>query len=186
VSRLRILDFDIENRPLSYLGQDFTTADITAIAWGWTDRPKSIECWVQTKETYQSVDLMLGQFRKMWDEADIVTGHYILMHDLGHINGALIEFGFPQLTQKLVSDTKVHLRKFTGLSKSQENLGELFKLEAQKFHMNTPRWREANRLTPEGIELTEQRVKDDVRMHMQLRKVLIEKDMLKPPKIWRP
>ena len=29
---LRVLDFDIENRPLSYLGSDFTTAEVTAIA----------------------------------------------------------------------------------------------------------------------------------------------------------
>jgi hypothetical protein len=33
----RVLDFDIENRPLTYLGSDFTTAEVTAIAWAWTD-----------------------------------------------------------------------------------------------------------------------------------------------------
>jgi hypothetical protein len=40
---LRVLDFDIENRPLSYLGSDFTTAEVTAIA-------------------YESADLVTGHY----------------------------------------------------------------------------------------------------------------------------
>lgn len=87
---LRILDFDIENRPLSYLGQDFTTAEITAIAAGFTDSER-ISCWT-LKLGGDSTD-MLTAFRRMYDRADMVTGHYIRRHDLPIINGALLEHG---------------------------------------------------------------------------------------------
>jgi len=41
-SKQRILDFDIENRPLSYWIPDQPTAEITAIAWAWADKPSEI------------------------------------------------------------------------------------------------------------------------------------------------
>jgi hypothetical protein len=37
-----ILDFDSENRALSYLGGDFTTKELTGIAWSFGD-PEHIE-----------------------------------------------------------------------------------------------------------------------------------------------
>src|SRR5690606_12970728 len=37
---MRILDFDLENRPLSYLGEDWTSAEITAIGWSWIGSDK--------------------------------------------------------------------------------------------------------------------------------------------------
>jgi hypothetical protein len=43
---LRVLDFDIENRPLTYLGSDFTTAEVTAIAWAWTDQPEAVTVYL--------------------------------------------------------------------------------------------------------------------------------------------
>jgi hypothetical protein len=180
-TELRVLSFDIENRPLSYLSQDFTTADITAIAWGTT--PADVECEVQTKSDRSRVR-MLKAFVRAYDEADIVTGHYILKHDLPHINGALMEAGLPRLGPKMVSDTKTHLRKFTGISKSQENLGEMFQLLEQKVAMNTPKWREANRLTTLGVALTRERCIGDVIMHMELRAKLIELGWLGPPRRW--
>jgi hypothetical protein len=43
--RLRVLDFDIENRPLSYLGMDFTTAEITSIAASF-EGSREIHTWL--------------------------------------------------------------------------------------------------------------------------------------------
>lgn len=179
---LRILDFDIENRPLSYLGSDFTTSDITAIAWGFVGE-KSITAFCLGECSQRE---MLEEFVKAYDAAGIVSGHYIRKHDLPVINGALMEHGLPPLKPKLTSDTKLDLKKRAGLSMSQEALSAMYGLKEPKVHMNQHGWREANRLTPEGIRLTRQRVMGDVLQHQQLRKRLLESGMLGPPKMWSP
>jgi hypothetical protein len=178
----RILDFDIENRPLSYLGGDFTTAEITAIAWGWTDS-KDVEVRLLGEVDYET---MLTDFVKAYDEADIVTGHYIRNHDLPHINGALLESGFAPLSAKRTSCTKNDLVRRTGVSASQESLADMLGVKSSKEHMTQRDWRTANRLLPKGLERTKTRVVNDVIQHKQLRERLIEEGYLRPPKVWKP
>ena len=55
-----------------------------------------------------------------------------------------------------------------------------------KQHMSQKDWREANRLTPEGIEKTRQRVASDVFGHMQLRLAMLDRGMLRGPSVWNP
>jgi hypothetical protein len=184
VRPFRILDFDIENRPLNYVGPDFTYGDVTAIAWGWADEDV-VDVAVQTKDDRTRIR-MLKAFKKVYDAADMVTGHYIMGHDLGTINGALIEHGLEGLGPKMVCDTKFHLVKRKNLGVSQENLAAVFGIEAPKVGMNQLRWREANRLTKAGIELTKLRCVGDVVQHKELRLKLVELDLLRPPKVWHP
>jgi len=181
-AKLKILDFDIENRPLSYLGMDFTTSDITAIAAGFEGESK-IAVWLLGEHSQKE---MLVEFVKLYDEADIVTGHYIRRHDLPIINGALMEHHLPPLSPKLTSDTKVHMRTRSGISASQESLSDMLGVTAPKYHMTQAMWRSANRLTPEGIAETKRRVVGDIRQHKQLRKLMLEHGMLRPPEMWRP
>jgi hypothetical protein len=179
---MRVLDFDIENRPLSYLGSDFTTAEVTAIAWAWTDMPEGVVVRLLGETPLEDI---LREFVGMFNAADMVTGHFILGHDLPMLNGALIECGMPPLGDKLVQDTKVHLMRAKGISKSQESLGAMFNLDAPKVSMNQSKWRAANRLTPEGLKDVRERVVGDVRQHMELRRVLLDRGLLAPPKLWR-
>lgn len=181
--KLRILDFDIENRPLAYLGQDYTTAEITAIAACFTDEPKSMRCWLLGDAP---PEVMLTGFRQMYDAADLVTGHYIREHDLPVISGALMELGLPPLDQKMTSDTKLDLIAHKYLSASQENLAAMLGVSKAKMSMNNAEWREANRLTPRGWKLTYRRATGDVIQHMALRKVLVERGLLGPARVWRP
>lgn len=181
-SPLRILSFDIENRPLSYLGADFTTCEVTAIAAGWADQ-KKVFCWLLGVHT---PDVMLEGFRGLWEAADVVSGHYIRKHDLPILNGAYIELGLPVLTPKLTSDTKLDLVKRSGISASQGNLAEMLGLEEPKPGMSTPAWRAANRLTPQGIKKTRERVVGDVVQHRALRARLAELGLLGAPKMWFP
>ena len=184
VSKLRILDFDIENRPLSYLGQDYTTAEITAIAWCFDGEPRTMRCVLLGRD---KPGAMLEAFRKAYDSANMVTGHYIRMHDLPIINGAMVENGLPCLTDKMTCDTKLDLvKKGSVISASQENLCAMLGLIKPKVHMNTVMWREANRLTDKGLKLTAKRAIGDVIQHMQLRKALNDRRLLKEPKVWRP
>jgi len=182
---LRILDFDIENRPLSYLGEGYTTAEITAIAACWTDKPESMRCWLLGRD---NPEWMLEEFvLYYYNRADMVTGHYIRMHDLPIINGSLVELGCSPLSPKMTCDTKLDLVSHGGaISASQENLCAMLGLPQPKIHMNTVLWREANRLTPEGLAAAEKRATGDVIQHMALRKALLERNLLSSPKVWRP
>lgn len=182
----RILDFDIENRPSSYWYEGMTTAEVTAIAWAWVDDPKNIEVQVLDPRDENSFSFMLYRFKIAYDEADMVTGHYIRGHDLPILNGAYIESGLDPLSPKLTSDTKLDLMRYSDQPKTQEYLGSLMGTSAPKVHMTQTDWRAANRLTPEGLEKTKKRVMGDVKQHMQLRKQLINRGLLKSPKIWRP
>lgn len=179
----RVLDWDIENRPLSYLGSDFTTSEITAIAWGFTDESDDdIHAALLGPLT---VPQILRRFVEAYNRADIVTGHYILMHDLPIVNGALLENGMPPLGPKLVSDTKVHAIAGKGVSKSQESLSDLLGVDAEKYHMTQAKWRSANRLEREGIAETRTRVVGDVIQHKRLRAAMIAGGYLRRPVLWR-
>lgn len=179
---LRVLDFDIENRPLSYLGSDFTTAEVTAIAWAWTDTPEDVTVHLLGEDELTHI---LRRFCAVFDAADLVTGHYITGHDLPMINGALMECRLPALKDAWVSDTKTHLIRSKGISLSQESLGAMFRLEQAKVQMNQSKWRAANRLTPEGLTEVRARVSGDVRQHIALRRELEQLGYLSAPRLWK-
>jgi hypothetical protein len=180
---LRILDFDCEARPLSWISADYVSKEITAIAWKWVGERTPFEC--EALSLHGDHVTMLTRFREAYNQADIVTGHYIRGYDLPMINGALMEYRMPPLSDKLAHDTKTDLVPRAGLSMSQENLGAMLRLEHPKVKMNQAMWRAANRLTPEGVELTRQRVIGDVIQHIDLRRELLESGWMNPPKVWR-
>lgn len=179
--RVRILDWDVENRPSTYWYEGQTTAEITAIACCWAHDSSSMKCWLLGKDKPQK---MLKEFVKRYDEADMVTGHHVRRHDLPLVNAALIEYGMEPLSPKVVCDTKNDLIGFKDMSKSQENLAAMFGIEAPKVQMNQVKWREANRLTKPGLVLTAERVCGDVNQHMALRLELVRRGLLNPPRVW--
>ena len=185
VSKLKILSFDLENRPATYWYDDKTTAQITAVASCWVGNPNSMRCNLLTLDPASEETLLAG-FLRRYEQADLVTGHYIIRHDLPLINGHLLERGLPPLRPKLVSDTRAHLKKRKDMPASQEALGEFLRLDNQKYLMTQARWREANRLTPAGIRYTRKRVIADVREQMEMREKLIELGWLNCPKMWYP
>jgi hypothetical protein len=182
---LKILSFDIENRPLSYWYDGKCTAEITAIAWSWLGSDE-VQCELLTLGDARDMVWMLSRFRNDYNAADLVTGHYIRRHDLPIINGALMEQGMKPLRPKLTHDTKQDLIKRDGLSMSQEALGAMLGLDSPKVGMTQSDWREANRLTPEGVLNTRRRVVGDVIQHKELYRALRESGYLKAPKLWRP
>ena len=205
--QLRILDFDIENRPLSYWAPDMPTADITSIASAWRGDHDSMEvlllappCWHKGHEEscpemppfLVSTREMLLRFKARYDEADMVTGHYIRKHDLPIINGALYDEGLPLLGPKLTSDTKLDMMKKADIPATQEFLLELLDPQCNigipliKYHMSQRTWREANRLTRKGTEQTRIRVQNDVHAHEHMRDEMIRREMLRGPKMWNP
>ena len=179
---LRVLDFDCEARPLHWISGDYVSKEITAIAWAWTDDPAHIECRLLGDCDPIS---MLQDFAAAFHRADLVTGHFIRGYDLPMVNGALTEYGLPVLGDKLAHDTKLDLVRRQGLSGSQENLGAMLKLQHPKVKMDQAKWRDANRLTPEGLALARERVTGDVRQHIELRARLLQLGYLGPPVVWK-
>lgn len=199
----RILDFDIENRPLSYWLPDRPTAEITSIASMWSGDPDSMQVLLLgslcqhpgcTKEYHHgmSAEDMLTTFYERYLQADIVTGHYIRKHDLPIINGALMEHGLPTLPARMSIDTKLDMLKKADIPATQEFLLEMLDVRDtygkpfRKFHMTQSDWREANRLTPAGLTKTTDRVSSDVYAHDALRKRMQELGMLRAPSLWKP
>jgi len=181
--KFRWLDFDIENRPLTYWRKDRPTADITAIAAAFTDRPSDIRVWLLGEVTTEQ---FLEEFRAMYDLADGVTGHNILGHDLPIVNGHMVEFGMEPLSPITVEDTFYHCIGWKDVPKSQEHLAEMLGVKSPKVQMSQAKWRESNRLTDRGLQYTYDRAYGDVKQHMQLRRVMRDLGLLGRPTTWRP
>lgn len=187
IAKLRILDFDIENRPLAYWFDDATTAEITAIGWAFYDEPVIYSRLLEPPPDHETSMLrMLTHFKRAYDEADMVTGHYIRKHDLPIINAHMIEFGLPTLGPKMTSDTKLDLTKTGSMSTAQLALAKMLDVKAEKPRMTNMRWRDANRLTIEGRAAAMTRVEGDVKQHMELRAQLLREGLLGAPKLWSP
>jgi len=207
----KILDFDIENRPLSYWIADRPTAEITAIASMWVGDHDSLEVWLlgppcfhrgcpgysggrcsEWPEEVMTLREMLARFTLRYNEATLVTGHYIRRHDLPIINGSLYELGMPLLSGKMSCDTKLDMFKKADIPASQEFLLELLKpvcpigMQVYKEHMTQHDWREANRLLPEGLRRTAVRVGSDVHSHSHMRDEMLRLGMLRAPSMWNP
>lgn len=180
--RHRVLDFDIECRPLAWYGGDFVSKEVSAIAWKWVGERGGVHVRALGYETSEE---MLSDFSQAYELADMVTGHYIRGYDLPTLNGAMMEFGLPALPSKLSQDTKLDLVSRQGVSASQENLAAMLGVQAPKVQMNQAKWRSANRLEPGGIDETVRRVAGDVRQHVELRRKLLDLGLLKPPVVWQ-
>jgi hypothetical protein len=179
---LRVLDFDVEARPLHWISGDYVSKEITAMAWAWCDQPEDVTCYLLGETDPVT---MLQAFRVAYDQADMVTGHYIRGYDMSMVNGAMTEYQLPTLPNKLTHDTKLDLVRRQGLSGSQENLGVMLGLENPKVKMDQSKWRAANRLTAEGLAAVRERVIGDVRQHIEMRRRLMELGYLGPPVLWK-
>lgn len=178
--KLRVLDFDSESRPLSFWYEGKTTNQITAIAASWFGE-KKVHVWLLGQ--HHPVEILQG-FSSLYREADVVSAHNVRGFDLPLIQGALAELDLPLLGPKLASDTLKDIPRWRDLPKSQENLCEMMGIPAEKKHMSQISWREANKLTDEGVRKTKQRVVKDVIQHKLLREELIRRGWLGAPRMW--
>lgn len=182
----RVLNFDIEARPLGWYGGDFTHKEVTAIACAWEDDPEdSMEVYMLTKRV-GSARAMLRHFAARYSEARLVVGHFIRGFDLPTLQANYVEQGLPLLGEKYTHDTKLDLLKMSGISKSQENLASWLGLPTPKIGMSMEDWRKANRLTSEGRDIVRERVVGDVRQNIAMHRKLQERGLLAPPSLWVP
>lgn len=183
---MRVLDFDIEVRPITYLGSDFTTGQVTAIASAWIvdGVATSMRCWQLTQDKASHEDMLL-RFVERFYQADMVTGHFIRGYDLPVLNGALMRVGCEPLSDKLSHDTKNDLTKRKYVSASQESIADMLGVVSEKRTMSQHDWWLANTLQPEGLRLTKERVTTDILQHVEMRERLLDLGWLGTPKTWR-
>lgn len=179
---LRVLDFDVECRPLHWIANDFVSKEVTAVSWAWVDDPTHVTVYLLGQT---SLPTILKAFVRAYNEADLVTGHYIRGFDLPLLNGALTEFQLPVLGDKMTHDTKLDLTRRHGISSSQESISSMLDLRHPKVQMNQTKWRAANRLTRTGLKEARKRVTGDVKQHIEMRARLMELGYLAPPQMWR-
>lgn len=182
----RILDFDIETRLVGFHKGFRGKPD--------GSEPISIACsWIGSGEVQsillndsQRIPQMMEWFLEFYNEADIVVGHYVRKFDLPILNTACIEWGMDPLSAKKAHDTKLDLIDFEGISKSQENLGEMLRLAEQKYHMNDARWRRSARITPGGQKRARKRAESDVIQNISMHAQMKRRGLLRPPRVWDP
>ncbi len=189
----RFLCFDLENRPLAYWYDGQTTSEITAFGWKWSDEERVHSLLLHRNGNFLtdsgmtlSPAMAYEGFCHQLKKADVVYGHNIRRHDLPILNAGLIRRQLDPLPRLLTTDTCRDLPKMGGMSKSLENLASYYGLEGEKLKMTQHMWEEANRLKPDGIELARERVVGDVLLQERLRNKLLELQILKPPREWKP
>lgn len=191
VGRVRLLCWDLENRPLAYWYDGQTTSQITAFGWKWSDDRKPYTLMLRPDGRYEmdegdSLDACEAHdyFREMLCSAGIVFGHNIRRHDLPIMQAWLLRLELPPLPPLLTSDTCRDYPRRKDMSASLENLVALYGVKGRKFSMSQPMWEEANRLTEAGIALARKRVASDVLLQERLRARLVELGLLAAPRVW--
>jgi len=183
IRKLKVLDLDTEVLPGHWIGGDFVSKVMTAVAWKWFDSREAVQCMTHYSYTPEQ---MAEAIRDQIREADVVVGHYIRGFDLRIINGALMRGEHEPLDQVLAHDTKLDLLTTHGRSLSQKNLAAMLGIRQPKVDVNLTEWEGFNTRAPgfeaKGIE----RVKGDVTQNIALRKRLVELGWIGPPQLWDP
>lgn len=187
------LCFDLENRPLAYWWDGRATAEITAIGWKWRHETQAHALVLRRDGMFENdhgepvpAGRALGVFKVLLCRAHVVYGHNIRDHDLRLFNTALLRARMGPLPALRTSDTLRDYPRRKDMSASLENLARLYGLGDGKKHMSVHDWETANRLDPDGIALTRDRVVSDVLLQEQLRDKLLELDLLGATREWRP
>lgn len=116
-------------------------------------------------------------------EADVLTAHNLVRHDLPVLNADFMRCGLPPLEPVLVQDT-MRLPRSKGFKKGQDNLGVLLRIPEEKLPLNYEEWQAA--YSEPDLATVRERVVSDVVMHKQLREAMRERGWLSAPRLWRP
>lgn len=178
---LRVLTLDCECLPGHWIGGDYVSKILTAVAWAWDDG--AVE--VLTHYDEPPTELAAALAAEM-ETADIVTGHYIRGFDLPLVNGNLLAGGLYSLGPILASDTKLDLLKSHGRSLSQKNLSAQLGVAAPKIDVSLPDWEGFNTRQPGYRDKGVERVVGDVEQHREMRARLVALEWLGKPRVWSP
>jgi hypothetical protein len=175
---MRILAFDLENKPGTYGPGDFTHGKVTALGAQFVDED---EChgWVLKRDKPAQMKKCVREFRDLWNDADIVLGHNIRRHDVRLLNGLCTSLNLPLLPERRMIDTYSDQPKMSGLSRSLENLCDRWDCPEAKLHLSEADWEAAYDGRPEGEQKMLDRVTSDVRISIWLYRELLRRQLLR-------
>ncbi len=186
VRSLRILDFDTESVAAGFADPQWVPQKITCCAWSWIGSDE-IEATISTSEGLfrrpERRRKMLLPLLLAINEADMVTGHNLIRHDLPILMAECRRLGLPDLPDLLVQDT-MRLGKTKGFKKGQDNLIALTDGPVQKLSLSWQEWQDA--YEEKGWATVVERCKTDVEGHKLLRQEMLERGWLKDAVRWRP
>lgn len=189
-----VLDFDFESKPL-WFWYDKPTAVLTSLSYMASHMGvpshDSLTTTIAPLNTRDDYETWLLDIVDLFTSVDMLTGHNIDRFDLPLLQAQLMRFGLPALPTLLTQDT-MRLPKKRDMSASQESLINYKSLQAvcpigmpiYKDHLSIPEWEDA--ALGWNDEVLIERPLSDVHGHVHLREVLIEKDYLAGPKVWKP
>lgn len=164
---LRILCFDLENKPGTYGPGDFTHGKVTALAAQFLTESEPV-CWALRRARPKEMRRQALAFAKLWEQSDVVMGHYIRRHDIKLLQGMMDMLALPRLPDRRVIDTCVDMAKSAGYSKSLENQCARWGCPWEKVNMTEYDWEQAYDGIPWAVEKMKRRCTTDVRMNVWL------------------
>lgn len=177
VRPLRLLFYDIENKPGTYGPGDYTHPKVTAIGCQFLDEKKG-RAWCLRRDVPDSLLVCAKEFRSHWEQADVVAGHNIRRHDRKILDGLYMALGLSLLPQRRTIDTYLDMPKMAGLSRSLENLADRWGCPVKKLKLSEYDWERAYDGQPEGVELMRKRVLSDVEINIWLFEELRRRELL--------
>jgi hypothetical protein len=177
VRPLRLLCFDIENKPGTYGPGDYTHPKVTAVACQFVDEEQGF-AWCFRRDDPERMSAQAEEFRGFWDSTDAVMGHNIRRHDQKILDGMYAGLGIPLLSRKRMVDTYLDQPKMQGYSRSLENLADRWGCPEKKIRMSEYDWEQAYDEVPEGVAKMRERVLSDVRINIWLYHELVRRNLL--------
>jgi len=184
---LRILDFDLETIAAGFADPEWVPQKITCVAWSWIGSDEvRVETCGGSRGLYEEPQQrrnMLSLFLRDFAQADMVTGHNLLRFDLPVLNADLMRLNLPPIGPVLVQDT-MRLPRSKGFKKGQDNLAGLLETYERKLALDWQQWEEA--YAQPGWPTVMDRCRSDVVMHKEMRALMLQRGILKAPRVWYP
>jgi len=180
----RILDFDVETVAAGFADPDWVPQKITCVAWSWIGEDEVHSRICKPQGLYERPKLrarMLDELLSQIERADVLTGHNIARFDLPVINAECVRLGLRPIESALVEDT-MKLVRAKGLKKGQDNLGRLLRTSGEKLALDWQAWQDA--YEEPGWPTIIERAESDVRMHKEMRAILLERGLMRAPFTW--
>ena len=181
----RILDFDVETVAAGFADPNWVPQKITCVAWSWigSDQVESRIC--TPLGLFGRPDLRSAMLAALLDQikrADMLTGHNIERFDLPVINAEAMRLGLEPVREVLVQDTMRFLRS-KGFKKGKDNLGHLLETRTQELPLDWQAWEDA--YGDDGWKTIRLRAETDVLGHKEIREKLLDREIVRPPRVWR-
>jgi uncharacterized protein YprB with RNaseH-like and TPR domain len=172
---------DVEARPGPWIGADYTTKKLLSLAGCYEGRPDSMT-YLGPGFTARQLERFVTPLR----EGVMVVTHNGFRYDLPFINGTLVKMRLNPLPPLLVHDTYHHLvKRGSAFSGSLGNLAARYGVTA-KGSMGEFMWERVYERDKDALAALKVYNEGDVTATLELRRVLMDAGVLRPPTWWRP